>query len=290
MAWAFWRRSSAAPPESSPRAWRNDDDVAALRVDPIAPLRARNRRRLIGAAALLLAVVIIVPLILDPAPRPLPPSVPIVLPSEKTPFTPRLSLPQHGAAPLAPPPDIRESGATEPVPPDAVSGAAAKAEAKADGAGRNAGAEFAPAPAPAAAPAPASAPAAAPPEKAASGDAKAANRARGTVEKEKREAKAKADEARAREALEGKVAAAEPAAPARARFVVQAAALASEAAANELAERIRQAGVTTYTERVQAGELVRWRVRAGPYATRDEAQRARGRLKDLGIEATLVAP
>jgi DedD protein len=257
--------------------------VAALRVDPIAPLRARNRRRLIGAAALLLAVVIVVPLILDPAPRPLPPSVPIVLPGEKTPFTPRLSLPQNGAAPLAPPPDVRENGAVEPAVADAARGDtvgvdAAKA-AKGDGAGsevtRPDGAK-----AGAAQPATTTSDA-----KVETGKAAAAKAAQ-----DKRDAKAKRDEIRARDALEGKVAATEPGAPAKGRYVVQAAALANEVAANDLAERIRQAGITSYTERVQAGDLVRWRVRAGPYATRDDAQRARGRLKDLGIEATLVAP
>jgi DedD protein len=282
MAWAFWRRSATAPPESTPRA-RRDDDVAALRVDPIAPLRARNRRRLIGAAALLLAVVIVVPLILDPAPRPLPPSVPIVLPGEKTPFTPRLSLPQNGAAPLAPPPDVREDGAVEPAAADAARGdtpGAGPAKA-AKGAGTAVEATRTDA-----APSGAAQPAAAKSET----KAEASKAAAARTAQDKRDAKAKLDEARARDALEGKVAAAEPGAPAKGRYVVQAAALASEAAANDLAERIRQAGITSYTERAQAGDLVRWRVRAGPYATRDEAQRARGRLKDLGIEATLVVP
>ena len=53
----------------------------------------RTRRRLVGAAALLLAVVIVLPMVLDPTPRPVPDNVVIDIPGEKTPFAPRLSLP-----------------------------------------------------------------------------------------------------------------------------------------------------------------------------------------------------
>src|SRR5262245_54834199 len=77
--------------------------------DPTAALRVRARRRLIGAIALLLAAVILVPVLLDPAPRPAADNIPIDIPSEKAPFTPRLSLPpvpDPGQVPLAPPPEV----------------------------------------------------------------------------------------------------------------------------------------------------------------------------------------
>jgi cell division protein FtsN len=35
---------------------------------------------------------------------------------------------------------------------------------------------------------------------------------------------------------------------------------------------------------------MRYRVRAGPYATREEAERVRARLKSLGISANIVTP
>lgn len=68
-------------------------NISGERDDPTAQMRVKARRRLIGAAVLLLAVVIIVPAILDPAPRPLPESIPIDIPGEQSAFAPRLSLP-----------------------------------------------------------------------------------------------------------------------------------------------------------------------------------------------------
>lgn len=71
----------------------SSSDAGESRADPAAALKVRARRRLIGAAALLLAVVVIVPALLDTTPKPLPDSIPIEIPGEKAPFTPRLSLP-----------------------------------------------------------------------------------------------------------------------------------------------------------------------------------------------------
>ncbi|MGZ9059995.1 MAG: SPOR domain-containing protein, partial [Burkholderiaceae bacterium] len=69
----------------------------------------RARRRLIGAAALLLTVAIVVPMLMDPEPKPVSDNIAIDIPSEKTPFTPRLALPPVPApenVPVAPPPEV----------------------------------------------------------------------------------------------------------------------------------------------------------------------------------------
>jgi DedD protein len=73
------------------------------------------------------------------------------------------------------------------------------------------------------------------------------------------------------------------------RIVLQAAALSTEGAAQDLSERLRKAGFAPFTERVETADGVRFRVRVGPYATRDEAQRAQARLRSLGVSATLVS-
>ncbi|HUL66368.1 MAG TPA: SPOR domain-containing protein [Burkholderiaceae bacterium] len=190
--------------------------------DPTAALRVRARRRLIGAAALLLAVAIVVPLLLDRAPRPTVDNIPIDIPSEKTPFTPRISLPpvpDAGQTPIAPPPDFP---AAEPDKGKADAKEAKPAETKVK-----------------------SAP-----------DAKAPE----TTAKSK-----------------------------NSRIVLQAAALSTDAAAQDLSERLRKAGFATFTEKVDTADGVRFRVRVGPYATRDEAQRAQARLRSMGVSATLVA-
>jgi DedD protein len=109
MDFAFWRRNKRLPGVAKHAATRSPTSTepdALGRAEPAAALRARARRRLIGAAALLLAVAIVVPMLLDPEPRPVPDNIAIDIPSEKTPFTPRLSLPPVPAEP-----------ADEPAPP-----------------------------------------------------------------------------------------------------------------------------------------------------------------------------
>jgi DedD protein len=96
------------------------------------------------------------------------------------------------------------------------------------------------------------------------------------------------EEQRARAALEGKSVEALPAAVKGGKFAVQAAATSTETAARELSERLRKAGLSPYTERIETAEGPRFRVRIGPYAAREEADKVRTRLKSLGIAANVV--
>lgn len=256
MSLAFWRRKPKADDAAPPRTSRSSagDDDAGARADPAATLRARARRRLIGAAALLLLVIIVVPMVLDPEPKPVPDNIPIDIPSEKSKFSPRLTLPPVPApenVPLAPPPDAAPAGA---VP--AADAAAAPEAAKKE------------------------------PAEAAKKDATDT----ATKDAMRPAPPAKSEEQRARAALEGKAAEALPAPAKGGKFAVQAAATSSEAAARELSERLKKAGLLPYTEGVQTAEGMRYRVRVGPYATRDEAERVRARLKSLGISANIVTP
>lgn len=265
MALAFWRDKSAANDKRKSSA-RTRSDAGGDAGDPATAFKVRARRRLIGAAALLLAAVILVPLLLDPAPRPPADNIPIDIPSEKQPFTPRLSLPpvpDPGQTPLAPPPDL----APENDKPKADT------NAKSDNAGKGeAGTKAEPAPktdAPKAArphiepkPAPKDAPV----------SKQAEPKARPVVETKTVEPKAVETAAR------GKAG----------RLVLQAAALSTDAAAQDLSERLRKAGFAPFTEKVETADGVRFRVRIGPYATRDEAQRAQSKLRALGVSATLV--
>lgn len=257
MGLAFWRSkkrtaSAGDKPASRPPLSQDDDDP---RLDPAAGLRARARHRLIGASALLLAVAIIVPMVLDPNPKPVNENIPIDIPSERTPFTPRLSLPPVPAADAGtPPPDQAPVAAAGKVESKTDARVEAKAEAKS---------------AVPATPKPPSEP-------------KAAART-----------ETKADEATPSRA-EGARKASEPTetvAPASksGKFAVQAAAPASEKAARELVERLKKGGFTTYTEVVETKDGVRHRVRIGPYATREDAEKARARLKSQGINGNLVA-
>ncbi len=224
---AFWRSKDGAADTPSRRASSTrSTDQAAGKLEPSDIVRVRARRRLIGAAALLLLVAIVVPMLLDPEPRPAADNIAIDIPSEKTPFTPRLVLPPVPSpenVPVAPPPEM---------PP-----AAEKADEL--------------------------------PTKAAENK--------------------KVDEQRARALLEGKSkSGATGAADKAARFAVQAAAPASETSARELAERLKKSGLAPYTEKVDTKQGARYRVRLGPYASRDEADGVRTRLKAQGISANLI--
>lgn len=58
-----------------------------------ADLRIRARRRLAGAVALVLAAVVILPMLLDAEPTPVANNIPIRIPDRQTPFQPNLSQP-----------------------------------------------------------------------------------------------------------------------------------------------------------------------------------------------------
>lgn len=233
MPLAFWRRDNDSSDAAKVRAPRRatsgasnaaDEDTGAENV------RVRARRRLIGAAALLLAVAIVVPMTLDPEPKLVADNIAIDIPSEKTPFTPRLSLPPVPApenVPVAPPPDsVSPPGKPEDAPKAAEN----------------------------------------PPV----------------------EAKKIEEQQRARALLEGKAAAKSTVSAKAERFAVQAAAPASEAAARDLADRLKKGGLAPYMEKVDTSQGARYRVRLGPYASRDEADGVRNRLKAQGISANLI--
>ena len=73
-------------------------------------------------------------MVLDPEPRPVTENIPIDIPSERTPFTPRLSLPPVPAADAAvtPPPDQGPRAGDAKAPSKSEARIEPKAEAKAD--------------------------------------------------------------------------------------------------------------------------------------------------------------
>lgn len=238
MNWAFWRRRKPrvtgpgrADKGSTSGSEESLAEDAGVRIGEAARIRVRMRRRLIGAAALLLGTAVVVPMMLDPAPRPLPDNIPIDIPSERTPFAPRLSLP-------APAPTSAPTSA--PGPSAGVSAPAATA-------GKPEHVDEPPSSAPgASAGGPASAPG----------------------------------------ATEGKPAQAPPGA--KADWYVQAAALSSESAAHQLSERLSKAGMTSFVERNDTGGTVLYRVRLGPFASRDAAVKARKHLHAMGVGSNVL--
>lgn len=284
-------RSAASGAAGAGRSSRSKagKDAAA---DPLLPEKKRARRRLIGAVALALAVVIVLPMILDSEPKPLNDDIAIQIPSKDQPA----------------------SGVAQPGGRDAKQASLDQKEEIVEPS------SIAPEPAAAAAPAapaqPVTPPVAAvvpkvvekPTEKPVEKPAPKLEEKKPAVAEHKEEPKKEAakpkapahtaddDAARALAILEGKPANA-GAAPAPAekkpaaaggKFVIQVAALATQDKVNELRNKLSAAGIHSYTQKIatEAGE--RTRIRVGPFASREEAERMGGRIKKLGLNATIV--
>jgi DedD protein len=91
------------------------------------------------------------------------------------------------------------------------------------------------------------------------------------------------DSARAQALLEGR-----PAAKDGARYVVQVGAFADSAAARETRAKVEKLGLKTYTQVADTASGSRIRVRIGPFASRDEADRAMAKAKAAGVAAVVL--
>jgi DedD protein len=249
----FQRRNSGA--DVPPRPTETGDAITAA--------RTRARRRLMGAAVLVMAGVIGFPLVFETQPRPIPVDIPI-------------EIPRKDGAPALPMPPVR-SAAPKASAPQAVPREAAALQPAVEVARET------PVPASAAAPKPAT-PAVEPAKKPVA-------EARPPVA-----AQAPApDAARAKALLEGKetakpvAAAAKPEAAREAgRFVVQVGAFADGAAAREMRAKVEKLGLKSYTQVVETSSGNRTRVRAGPFDSRDEAEKALAKAKAAGLNAVVL--
>lgn len=80
-----------------------------------------------------------------------------------------------------------------------------------------------------------------------------------------------------------------PVKPKPGTFYIQVAALAEAEKARAVQEKIAAAGVRAYTVIVTSGGVKMTRVRAGPFATHEEAERARSQLVLIGLDGKVAA-
>lgn len=76
--------------------------------------------------------------------------------------------------------------------------------------------------------------------------------------------------------------------PLRTGYALQVGAFASNQSAQTLQQRIATAGLNSYTETISSPQGNRYRVRVGPFPTRDAAEQARNKLKLLGLDNTMI--
>lgn len=72
------------------------------------------------------------------------------------------------------------------------------------------------------------------------------------------------------------------------RFVVQVGAFADEAKSREVRAKLEKAGFKTYTHVADTKEGKRTRVRVGPFASRDEADKAASKIKQLQMQPQIL--
>lgn len=239
-------------------------------------LKRKARRRLVGAVVLALAAAVFVPMLLESDERPLGDDVSVRIPPvDQGKFVNRLNAPAGTPAASRPAPARPDAGAAA-SPADAASPSPSAPAPATDGA----------VPAPEAGK-PANAPPAAAPPRAQPDAAHAdAGHADASAPPAKSPAPAKSAAAPAKAAPDP----AAKAAPAKsAGFVVQLAAFSDDKGANALANRLRKSGHPAFTEPVTTSRGTLWRVRVGPYATRDEANNARDKLKREGQNGIVAA-
>ena len=272
----------------------------------IEAIRQRAKYRLAGATVLVLVAVIGLPLLFDKQPRPIAVDTPIVIP-DKNKVSP-LVIPPSPVKPAsidtAVPPAaavVADKPVTEPAP------VVTEKPVVAD--------KPAPAPHPAAAPAQKPAVAKIAEEKQAPAHADKGHSATNSVVKEApasaKPAASKPDANRALALLEGKAdvkpankptdtsakpaKATTPAAPSakpdnsgEGRFVVQVGAFADNVRAHEARVKLEAAGIKTYVQSADTKDGRRIRVRAGPFASKAEADKVAEKIKKLNLPAALL--
>ena len=232
-------------------------------------LRRRARRRLLGAIVLALAAVIIVPMLLESEPKPLGEDVSVRIPPEdNAKFVNRLSdkgTKSNAVVSATKSEPEKEAGKAEPAtgpaaPPESASAVTnvpppkksiALAEQKVLGGTVKPAGTAAPVPAPAAVPAAAPSPA---------GNTTAMDPNNGATTDAPREG-----------------------------YSVQLAAFADDKGANALANKLKRADYPAYTEPLATSKGTLWRVRVGPYPSRDAAIDIRDKLKGEGYSGIVAA-
>ena len=228
-------------------------------------LRKRARRRLIGAIVLVAVVAVVLPMVLDSEPKPTSQEINIQIPSpDSKGFSSKVvPLPEPAAKSAD---GKREAQVSDKPAAQATDKPAAQATNK---------------------------PAAKAPTTVEKPVAKAAEPAKDALVAEKAAPKAVAEKvakaaAKAPEKATEKATEKAPA-PKPGTFFIQVTALADADKAKQVRQQIIDVGLPTYTEVVAAGKGNVTRVRAGPFATREEADKAREKLQGAGLEGKVAA-
>lgn len=227
-------------------------------------LKKRARRRLVGAVALALLAVIVLPMVMDREPRPSNQDIQVRIPSQDSSGLASKVIPGKPVATPMPAPEskpvveqkVEQKAEVQTKPePAPVALPAAPAVAK---------------PSHVAAPAPAARPAVKAPEKPVEKSAAA-------------EKKTEVAEKPAAKASEAK-----PTGDGSGQWVVQLGAYKEAGNVKLLLAKLKGMGVPAYTEKMDSPQGPRTRVRAGPFASQEAAEKARTKIKIIGVDGPVA--
>lgn len=253
------------------------DALSNAPAESVEVIRKRARHRLMGSVVLVLGAVVGLPLLFDSQPRPVAIDTPIVIPdrNQTSPLSATVASAKTGAS--------TESSAQDPVGTAGQTGAAksaltnsagldpheevvtkdSKAEVKPD-------ARLEPKP---------ELKAEAKPEPKSESKAEPKNDSKLEANPDAKEA------AKAKALLDGKEA---PKAGDDVRSVVQVGAYADLAKAKEARAKLESAGFKTYTQEIDTKDGKRIRVRVGPFATKEEADKTAEKIRKLNLQTSVL--
>ena len=230
-----------------PRRSRRSPTQDEEPIDPMLPEKQRARRRLIGATALVLAAIIGLPMIFDADPNK-------PLADDVETQIPDKASPANDSPTSQP----AQPSAQQTVPHNVVEPPA-------------------PAPVPV-------------PPKVATDLRQAPDPAKPEPAKPSKPNAEASDKPASDQATEHKVVAEEDKSQAKEKprkYLLQVAAVNSKAKADDLKSRLKESGIKAYSEKVSTKDGDRFRVRVGPFASREEAEKMQARVKKLGLNGSV---
>ncbi|MGS0741601.1 SPOR domain-containing protein [Glaciimonas sp. GG7] len=276
-------------------------------IDPVLPEKKRARRRLVGAIALVLAVVIILPMVLDSEPKPLSNDIAIQIPSRDKPASTSeaalAAVPAAASATVSSASGVASAGDSldqqeEIIDPASTAAVPTKQQPSVTNlAGSRSAASAIPAPAPQimadnkTEPNSIVKPESKPKVK---DDRKSIPPPKANIRANKLDdndvSPVADDSARAAAILNGHNNVPSPSSAEKksAKFIIQVAALASQEKVDELQGKLSSAGIHSYTQKIKTSSGERIRIRIGPFASKEEAEKARTKLAPLGLSGALI--
>ncbi len=241
------------------------DALSNAPAESVEVIRKRARHRLMGSVVLVLGAVVGLPLLFDSQPRPVAIDTPIVIPDRNqiSPLSATTGSAKTGA--------IKEGLAQDQVIAAGQTGAAKSAVTNSAGLD--------------------------PHEEVVPKDSKPEAKAEAKLEpKSELKAEAKSEPksenkpdakeaAKAKALLDGKEA---PNSGDAVRSVVQVGAYADQAKAKEARAKLESAGFKTYTQEIDTKDGKRIRVRVGPFATKEEADKTAEKIRKLNLQASVL--